>query len=76
MTNDVTALPAGASERLGELYNAAALATDPGWTDAEKITLAWRASGSLGCLASAMGAAFGMATGIEHSRNIAAEFVQ
>lgn len=42
MTNDVTALPAGASERLGELHNAAALATDPGWTDEEKITLVCR----------------------------------
>jgi L-fuculose-phosphate aldolase len=42
MANDVTTLPAGASSRLGELYNEATLATDPGWTDAEKITLACR----------------------------------
>src|ERR1051326_4597493 len=42
MANDVTTLPAGASSRLGELYNEATLAADPGWTDAEKITLACR----------------------------------
>jgi L-fuculose-phosphate aldolase len=42
MSNDVAALPTGASARLGELYNAAALASDPGWSDAEKIALACR----------------------------------
>lgn len=42
MANDAATLPAGASARLGELYNAAALTSDPGWSDAEKITLACR----------------------------------
>jgi L-fuculose-phosphate aldolase len=42
MGDDLTALRARASARLGELYNEAALAADPGWSDAEKLTLACR----------------------------------
>jgi L-fuculose-phosphate aldolase len=42
MANDVTTLRRRASARLGELYNEAELAAEPGWSDAEKMTLACR----------------------------------
>lgn len=42
MANDVAAVPHRVSERLGHLYNEAALAAAPGWTDAQKLALACR----------------------------------
>jgi len=39
---DLDALRARASGRLGELYNEGELLADPGWSDAEKLTLACR----------------------------------
>ena len=42
MASDLKALPARASARLGELYNEAELEADPGWSEAEKLTLACR----------------------------------
>jgi L-fuculose-phosphate aldolase len=42
MANDIVALRQRASGRLGHLYNEAALRAEPGWTDAQKLTLACR----------------------------------
>lgn len=42
MATDLATLRARASGRLGELYNEAELTADPGWSDAEKLTLACR----------------------------------
>jgi L-fuculose-phosphate aldolase len=42
MANDIATLRGRASARLGELYNEAELGIDPGWTDAEKLTLTCR----------------------------------
>lgn len=42
MANDIANLRSRASTRLGHLYNEAALGADPGWSDAEKLTLACR----------------------------------
>lgn len=42
MATDLAKLRARASARLGELYNEAELTADPGWNDAEKLTLACR----------------------------------
>ncbi|MGH7092984.1 MAG: aldolase [Stellaceae bacterium] len=42
MANDIAAVSDRASARLGHLYNKAALAADPGWTEAQKLTLACR----------------------------------
>ncbi len=42
MVGDIATLRARASARLGELYNEEELSADPGWNDAEKITLACR----------------------------------
>lgn len=42
MDSDLATLRSRASARLGELYNEAALDADPGWSDAEKVTLACR----------------------------------
>lgn len=42
MSVDLEALRARASARLGELYNEGELMADPGWSDAEKLTLACR----------------------------------
>jgi L-fuculose-phosphate aldolase len=40
--DDLATLRNRASARLGELYNEAELSADPGWSDAEKLTLACR----------------------------------
>ncbi len=42
MANDIATLRGRASARLGHLYNEAELRADPGWSDAEKLTLACR----------------------------------
>lgn len=42
MANDIEMLRARASARLGHLYNEAALRTEAGWSDAQKLTLACR----------------------------------
>jgi len=42
MAHDIAALRQRASGRLGHLYNEAALGADPGWTEAQKLTLACR----------------------------------
>jgi L-fuculose-phosphate aldolase len=42
MANDVAALRARASARLGHLYNEAALRAEAGWDDKQKLTLACR----------------------------------
>jgi L-fuculose-phosphate aldolase len=42
MANDIATLRERASARLGELYNEAELTAEPGWTDAEKMSLACR----------------------------------
>jgi len=42
MAGDIAKLRERASARLGELYNEAELVADPGWSDAEKLTLACR----------------------------------
>lgn len=42
MTADLATLRTRASARLGELYNETELSADPGWSDAEKLTLACR----------------------------------
>jgi L-fuculose-phosphate aldolase len=42
MANDIAALRARASARLGHLYNEAELSAEPGWNDAQKLTLACR----------------------------------
>lgn len=42
MAHDMGTLRSRASARLGQLYNEAELSADPGWSDAEKLTLACR----------------------------------
>ena len=42
MANDIAALRARASARLGHLYNEAELRAEPGWSDVQKLTLACR----------------------------------
>ncbi|MGH7000612.1 MAG: class II aldolase/adducin family protein, partial [Stellaceae bacterium] len=42
MADDIAKLRERASARLGELYNEAELSAEPGWSDAEKLTLACR----------------------------------
>jgi L-fuculose-phosphate aldolase len=42
MANDIAALRARASARLGHLYNEAELRKQPGWSDAQKLALACR----------------------------------